>query len=165
MNVAWNWTARCLATAGVLVVAVVGSSTALGRAVDRHGIGGGAFFGEPATLRVLDLTANQNHAIRLVLQTHWRSLRALAASDKAARHAIDDKLLETGDVATQDVEGLMQQELRMHDALTHERVATALAVRKVLTPDQILQVASIHAGVEQLRAGTHRLATKPLAPQ
>jgi Spy/CpxP family protein refolding chaperone len=163
MNAAWKWTVPCLAT--MLVVAVVGSSAALGRSVDRHGIGGGAFFGEPATLRALDLTANQNHAIRLALQTHWRSLRALAASDKAARHAIDDKLLEAGDVTTQDVEGLIQEELRTHDALTHERVAAALDLRKALTPDQIRQVASIRAGVAQMHAGTHRLATKPLGPQ
>ena len=165
MNVAWKWAVRCLAPAGVLAVAVVGSAPALGRSVDRHGIGGGAFIGEPGTLRALDLTANQRHAIRLALQTHSRSLGALAVSDKAVRHAIDDKLLGTGDVTEQDVEGLIQEELRTHDALTRERVAAALDVRKALTSEQIREVAAIRADVAHMHAETHRLVPKPLAPQ
>jgi Spy/CpxP family protein refolding chaperone len=157
---------RRIVLAGVLAAGLVASAPGRGRALHRDtGIGGGAFFGEPGTLHVLDLNADQKEAIRLAWQMHWATLRQLAASDKAARHAIDDRLLARGDVTRQELEGLAEQEIQAHGALTRERLATALDVRNALTPDQIQQVAAIRGSVDQARARMHELDLKPLAPR
>ena len=41
-----------------------------------------------------------------------------------------------------------------------ERFATALEVRKVLTPEQIQKAATIHAGMKQLHDQMHQLLGK-----
>ncbi len=51
----------------------------------------------------------------------------------------------------------MQQESQARTALMRERFATALEVRKVLTPEQIQKAATIHAGMKQLHDQMHQL--------
>jgi len=166
MDTAMACNLRRIVLVGVLAAGVVASSPGRGRALHRDGgIGGGAFFGEPGTLRVLDLNADQEEAVRLAWQMHSATLRQLAATDKAARHAIDDRLLARGEVTQQNLEGLVEQEIQAHGALTRERLATALDVRNALTPDQIQQVATIRASVDHARARMHGLDLKLLAPR
>jgi Spy/CpxP family protein refolding chaperone len=156
---------RRVLTTGALALAAIASVPAFGRGHGGGGIGGGAFLGEPPTLHAVDLTADQRDAVRSALWAHRTTLRQLAASDKAARHAIDDALLGPGELTPQGLEGVVQQELHAHDALIRERLTTALDVRKVLTPEQIGQVAALRAGVERMQGRTHEPFTRPTGPQ
>src|SRR5262249_6443011 len=115
------------------------------------GIGAGAFFGQPSTLYALDLSADQMRSVQAVLRTHGPALRRLAAEERAATRAIDDQRVGEGGVTEDALDAPARPELDTRSALTHERVATALAVRGALTPDQIREVASIRAGVAHLR--------------
>ncbi|HXJ35550.1 MAG TPA: Spy/CpxP family protein refolding chaperone [Candidatus Eisenbacteria bacterium] len=144
------------------VVGVTATLPALGRQThDDGGIGAGAFFGTPSALHALDLTADQRHSVQSVLRTHTRALHQLAADDKAAKRAIEDRLLGPGDLSEQDLDPLVQQELEIRSELVRARVTTALDVRKELTPEQVEQVASLRDG---FRVPTKRVRTNPMAP-
>jgi Spy/CpxP family protein refolding chaperone len=139
--------ARALVTLP-LATAILASSPGLVRAA---GIGGGAFFGQPSTLRALDLTSGQTRSVLAILQAHRPALRRLSHEERVAKRAIDDRLVGNGAVTPQDLDALVERENATRDALTRERLATELAVRNALTPEQIQKVASIRAGLEENR--------------
>jgi Spy/CpxP family protein refolding chaperone len=131
-----------------LATAIVASAPAVARA---GGIGGGAFFGQPSTLHALDLTPGQTESVATILLAHRRMLRRLAHEEKAARRAIDDRLVGAGAVTPGELDVLVQHETETRDALTREQRATELAVRNTLTPEQIQKVASIRAALDANR--------------
>jgi Spy/CpxP family protein refolding chaperone len=137
--------------AGTLALAVAGSSRAFG-----HGMGGGDACGHAGlpggrrVLHALALSADQKQGVHDILREHRPTLAQLRSNDKAARQAIADKLLGTGTVTQNDLDALVQQESQARTALMRERLAAALEVRKVLTPEQIQKAATIHAGMKQL---------------
>jgi Spy/CpxP family protein refolding chaperone len=149
-----------------LGIACLAGAPALAHVLHRDaGIGGGAFFGDPRTLRALDLTGAQWQAVRRVLQAHRPELQRLAAADKAARRAVEDALFDTGMAAPADVEGVLQTELDARSALERERIAATFAVRNELTPTQIHEVAAIRDGLDAMRTAKRDLAVKPAGPQ
>ena len=137
--------------AGTLALAVAGSSRAFG-----HGMGGGdacghgGLAGGRRVLHALDLSADQKQGVHDILREHRPTLAQLGANEMTARQAIADKLLGTGTVTQNDLDALVQKESQARTALMRERMATALEVRKVLTPEQIQKAATIHAGMKQL---------------
>ena len=137
--------------AGTLALAVAGSSRAFG-----HGMGGGDACGHgglPGGRRVLHalaLSPDQKQGVHDILREHRPTLAQLGANEMTARQAIADKLLGTGTVTQNDLDALVQKESKARTALMRERMATALEVRKVLTPEQIQKAATIHAGMKQL---------------
>ena len=137
--------------AGTLALVVAGSSGAFS-----HGMGGGDACGHgglPGGRRVLHalaLSADQKQGVHDILREHRPTLAQLGANEMTARQAIADKLLGTGTVTQNDLDALVQKESKARTALMRERMATALEVRKVLTPEQIQKAATIHAGMKQL---------------
>jgi len=145
-----SMTKTFLAT-GTLALAVAGSSRAFG-----HGMGGGDVCGHGGlpggrhVLHALALSADQKQGVHDILREHRPTLAQLGANEMTARQAIADKLPGTGTVTQNDLDALVQQESQARTALMRERMATALEVRKVLTPEQIQKAATIHAGMKQL---------------
>src|SRR5881397_3989835 len=137
--------------AGTLALAVAGSARAFG-----HGRGGGdacghgGLAGGRRVLHALALSADQKQGVHDIVREHRPTLAQLGANEMTARQAIADKLPGTGTVTQNDLEALVQQESQARTALMRERMATALEVRKVLTPEQIQKAATIHAGMKQL---------------
>jgi len=105
----------------------------------------------------LDLRTDQKQKVRDILTAHQATLAPLVANERAAKQAIADQLQGTGTVTPQDLDALVQQESQARTALLRERLAAALDVRSVLTPDQIQKAATIHAGVKDLRAQMRHL--------
>ena len=143
---------------GLLALAIASGALAFGPGVRGHGAcGHGALLGGARMLHALDLSADQKQKVQDILTAHRTSLAPLVAKERAARQALADKLLGTGTVTPQDVDALVQQESQARTALLRERLAAALDVRSVLTPDQIQKAATIHAGVKDLRAQMRHL--------
>src|SRR5437899_3413229 len=144
--------------AGTLALAVAGSSRAFG-----HGMGGGdacghgGLLGGGRVLHALDLSADQKQGVHDIFREHRPTLAQLGATERAARQAIADKLLGTGTVAQNDLDALVQQESQARTALMRERLAAALEVRNVLTPQQIQKAATIRAGMQGLHAQMRQL--------
>ena len=145
--------------AGTLALAIASNSPAFGHGMHEHGACG-ALPGGGRMLQALDLSADQKQKTQDILTAHRPTLAQLAATEKAAKQALADRLLGTGSVTQKDIDALVQQETRAHGALMRERLATALETRNVLTPAQIQKAATIHAGMNYLHAQMRKLLGK-----
>ena len=145
--------------AGTLALAIASNSPAFGHGMHEHGACG-ALPGGGRMLQALDLSADQKQKTQDILTAHRPTLAQLAATEKAAKQALADRLLGTGSVTPQDIDALVQQETRAHGALMRERLVTALETRNVLTPEQIQKAATIHAGMNYLHAQMRKLLGK-----
>src|SRR2546422_3134682 len=83
--------------AGTLALAIASSSPAFGHGMRGHGAcDHGALPGEGRMLQGLDLSADQKQKTQGILTAHRPTLAQLAATEKAAKRALGDRLLGTG---------------------------------------------------------------------
>ena len=90
----------------------------------------------------------------LVHDTAWSTVTGGHISPEIHRHG------RSSDGTSEYLDALVQQESQARTALLRERLAAALDVRSVLTPDQIQKAATIRAGVKDLRAQMRQLFGK-----
>src|SRR5262249_23716261 len=143
--------------AGALALVIAAGSGAMGYGMPRGGAGHGAFLGGPPLLHALGLNAQQTQQGEAIPKAHPPTLKQLAANQNAAREAIADTTLATDTVTQPALDALVQQESQARTALMSERLAVALQIRGVLTPDQIQKASTIHAGMKQLQNQMHAL--------
>ena len=143
--------------AGVLALAVAGSSFAFGHAASGDRGCGHDMLGGGRILHTVDLSDEQKQKVQDILTAHRPKLRALVANEKAADQALADKLLGTGAVSQQDLDAVLQRASQARDELMRERLAAALEVRDVLTSEQIQKAATIRTGMKQLHAEMRQL--------
>jgi Spy/CpxP family protein refolding chaperone len=146
---------RTIFTAGALVLAIAAGTEAMGYGMPGGGHGG--FLGGPRLLHALNLTAEQKQQVQAIFQAHRPTFKQLAANERTAREAVADAMFGTNPVTQPALDALVQQEAQARTALMSERLAAALQVRGVLTPDQIQKASTIHAGMKQLRTQMHAL--------
>ena len=148
---------RTMFTAGALALVIAAGTGAMGHGMPGGGSGHGGFLGGPRLLHALNLSAQQKQQVQAILQANRSTFKQLAANEKTAREAIADAMLATNPVTQPALDALVQQEVQARTALMSERLAVALQVRGVLTPDQIQKASTIHAGMKQLRMQMHAL--------
>jgi len=145
---------------GMLAFLLAGGSSAFafgpGMGGD-HACGAGMLFGGGRVLHALDLSTDQQQKVQDILAAHRPKLHQLAANEKAAAQALADQLLGTNGVTQQDFDAALQRASQAHDDLMRERLAAALAVRHVLTSDQIQKAAAMRTGMQQLHAQMRQL--------
>ena len=144
---------RTIFTAGALALVIAAGTGAMGHGMPGGGgWGHGGFAGGPQLLHALNLTADQKQQVQAIFQAHRPTFKQLAANERTAREAIADAMLGTNAVTQPALDALVQQEAQARTALMSERLAAAIQVRGVLTPDQIQKASTIHTGMKQLRA-------------
>lgn len=150
---------RTIFTAGALALAIAAGTGAMGYGMPGGGggCGHGGFAGGPRLLHALNLSADQKQQVQAIFQAHRATFKQLAASERTARGAIADAMFGTNAVTQQALDPLVQQEAQARTALMNERLAVALQVRGILTPDQIQKASTIHTGMKQLRTQMHAL--------
>jgi len=149
---------KSILAAGTLALAVASSLPAFGHGMRGGGAcGHGALLGGGRMLHALDLSADQKQKVGDILTAHRPTLAQLRANEKTATQALAAKLLGTGTVTQPDLDALVQQESQARTALMRERLAAALEVRNVLTPQQIQKAATIRAGMQGLHAQMRQL--------
>ena len=157
---------RTIFTAGALALAIAAGTGAMGYGMPGGGggCGHGGFAGGPRLLHALNLSADQKQQVQAVLQAHRATLKQLAANERTARGAIADAMFGTNTVTQQALDPMVQQEAQARTALMNERLAVALQVRGILTPDQIQKASTIHTGMKQLRTQMHALHNDTATP-
>jgi Spy/CpxP family protein refolding chaperone len=108
--------------------------------------GGGGAFGWPV-LRAVGLDDAQKAQIRQIFTNHRPQLQALRQQLMTAQGQVRDKLLSPTPPTAADMAPISQ----LRDQLAQERLAMALEVRNVLTPDQLTKAAQIRQRMKQLR--------------
>jgi len=148
---------RTIFTAGALALIIAAATGAMGHGMPGGGGCHGGFLGGPRLLHALNLSAEQKQQVQAIFQAHGATFKQLAANERTAREAIADAMLGTNPVTQPALDALVQQEAQARTALMSERLATALQVRGILTPDQIQKASTIHTGMKQLRSQMHAL--------
>ena len=102
-------------------------------------------------LKRADLTPDQQNQVRKIMDDDHQQLRALFAKLQAANNQLADKLFGPGTVTAADVAPQVQQVTQLRQQLMEQGVKTALAVRAVLTPDQLAKVRQMKDRIDQLQ--------------
>jgi Spy/CpxP family protein refolding chaperone len=148
---------RTIFTAGALALVIAAGTGAMGHGMPGGGGGHGGFLGGPQLMHALNLSADQKQQVQAILQANRANFKQLATNERTAREAIADAMFGTNAVTQQALDPLVQQEAQARTALMNQRLAVALQVRGILTPDQIQKASTIHAGMKQLRTQMHAL--------
>ena len=103
-------------------------------------------------LKQAGLTPDQQNQVRQIMEAEHQSLRALFTQLQAANNQLADKLFAPGSVQAADLTPQVQQVMQLRRQLMEQGVKTALAIRAVLTPEQLAKVAQTKDRVEKLQA-------------
>lgn len=103
-------------------------------------------------LKQADLTPDQQAQVRKIMDAEHQNLRTLFAQLQAANNQLADKLFAPGAVQATDLTPQVQQITQLREQLMQQGVKTALAIRAVLTPQQLAKVAQTKDRLEKLQA-------------
>ena len=102
-------------------------------------------------LRSANLTPAQKTQVRQILRAHSMKNRPLLQQLHATEEQIAGKLLGTGAVSASDLAPLEQQASQIKTQMDQNMIDTSLAIRGVLTADQMSHLAEVHQRLEKLR--------------
>lgn len=103
-------------------------------------------------LRSAHLTPTQQDQVRQILHSQALKNRPLFRRLQGTRERIAEELLGAGTVTPADLAPLDRQAVRIRARIDHNLIASSLAIRNLLTPDQVSHLAEVHRRLESLRA-------------
>jgi len=108
-------------------------------------------------LKSANLTPAQHAQIKEILQSEKAQIKPVTRQFHALHEQIADRLLTAGPVSAADLAPLTQKAFRLQQQIDQNMVDTALAIRNVLTPEQISRVSKVHAQLETLHTQIQNL--------
>lgn len=141
----------------VAAVAHVASSNSGGMNghMGHHGMHGGMdVLGVPLPLllKTANLTDAQKQQIHTIFENRRASRKTEYQQLKAAKAAIATKFTSTGPVAASDLSSSTSTITQLQDQMTNEQIQDAIAIRNVLTPAQLTQIAATKAKLDSIHA-------------
>lgn len=103
-------------------------------------------------LRSADLTPAQRGQVRDILQSQHAQMTSAHREFEAVHEQLAAKLLSPGAVTAADVEPLEQKAFRCQKQIDQSMIDTAIAIRNVLTPEQLTRLSEVHRKLENLHA-------------
>jgi Spy/CpxP family protein refolding chaperone len=103
-------------------------------------------------LQGLKLTPDQETQVHKILETNRAGLKDLFEQLRAAQDALAMKLLSPGNLSVSDLKPLLDKTLQIRQQLAEHGLDAMLAVRAVLTPDQLAQAAERRKKLKDLEA-------------
>jgi Spy/CpxP family protein refolding chaperone len=151
-----------IALAAALTLASAGAANAAGW----HGdMAGGPHGGYMELLRGVTLTDAQKTQMHAIMKSGWASARPTMEQMHAIHEQIATLLTSSGSVAKDQVNALVRQEDRLRLQMDEARMGQFLAIRNLLTSEQLAQAASTHQQMEALHAQEHALMAPPAEAQ
>ncbi|NPD69485.1 periplasmic heavy metal sensor [Lichenicola cladoniae] len=147
------FTFKIIAAAAVLGVASAGAAFAQ----PGHGGGPGGWHHGDGLLDGVTLTDTQKTKVHALMKAEHQDSKSLRDQIHAIHEQIETTLLSAGDVTEATIAPLEQQETSLMQQLGAKHVASEIAVRNLLTSDQIAKAASIHAQLTALHDQEHAL--------
>lgn len=108
-------------------------------------------------LHSANLTQQQQSQIHTILDSQREKTRSMHQKLEALHEQISDKLLSAGSVSASDLKALVDKASHIEAALNESRTETAIAIRNVLTADQLSHVAQVHAKLRSLHSQVRSL--------
>lgn len=146
-------TSRLFVAAAVLGLACAGAASA------HPGPGGGpgGWHHGGGLLDGVTLTDSQKTKVHALMKAEHQDSKSLRDQLHAVHEQIETKLLSAGDVTEATIAPLAQQEASLMQQLGAKHVAEEIALRNLLTSDQIAKASSIHAQLASLHNQEHAL--------
>src|SRR5947209_3083191 len=154
------------AVAGLLLAApaaaqpsgdVMGMTMPHGHGGVGHHMGGGGDSHFMMLLRTANLTPSQHAQVREILKAEKAQMKAVYQGFHAVHEQLAAKLLGNGSLTAADLAPLEQKALRYQQQIDKDMIDTALAIRGVLTPEQIARLAQLHQQLQNLHAQLRNL--------
>jgi Spy/CpxP family protein refolding chaperone len=137
------------------------ATTAQGQAFEAGHHRPGAPRGDLGFLAGVTLTDAQKTQIHQLLHASFAEIGPLRQQRQALMAQIADQLASTAAVDAAQLTGLQQQAEQLGAQIDAQRLATALQIRALLTPDQLAQAAQVHQQLAALRAQMRSLVGHP----
>jgi Spy/CpxP family protein refolding chaperone len=115
-----------------------------------HGPMGHEHHGYMDLLRGVNLTDEQKSQIHAMAHQGWGEMKSNFQQMHAVHEQITTLLLGSGTVTEDQLAPLLRQEDQLRAQEEKTRMAEVLAIRNMLTPEQLAQAASVHAQMEAL---------------
>ena len=106
----------------------------------------------PLVLKHANLKPEQSDQVRKIMDANHETFRALFKQLRAANDQLASKLFAPGPVQAVDLEPEVQHITQLRQQLMQQGLKTALAIRAVLTPDQLTKVAQVNDQMHKLQA-------------
>ena len=106
----------------------------------------------PLVLKHAKLTPEQTKQVQAIMDTDRQALRTLFTQLEAANSQFTNKLFAPGAVQAADLTPQVQQISQLRQQLMEQGVKTALAIRAVLTPEQLAKVSQLNDRIQKLHA-------------
>ena len=147
---------------GALALALAVAAVTAGSATAQPGRWGGGPPGGgggvlPLLLRSANLTPEQDTKIKEMVATRRAAMRTLMQQMRDAEDELAGKLLAPGTVQLADVQPQLQRIAQLRDQQLRESTQAALAIRALLTQEQIARAAQTNERVRQLQRELRQL--------
>lgn len=109
-------------------------------------------FHHESLLEGVTLTDAQQTQVHALRKASWQATRPIMQQLHAVQEQIDSALLSSGTVTEANLAPLVQQKESLMQQLDAQHVSEQIAVRNLLTADQIAQASTSHAKLEALHA-------------
>jgi len=109
------------------------------------------------TLKKLDLTPTQESRIEEIMAAQQGSLKSLFKQLEAAHEQVTAKFLAPGSLSTADFAQHTQNISQLREQLMQEGLKAALAIREVLTPEQLAKAAQMQQKMRAMRTEMRQL--------
>jgi Spy/CpxP family protein refolding chaperone len=103
-------------------------------------------------LRSANLTPAQQSQVQQIVASAQPQMKALHAQMEALHQQIADRLLSPGQVSAADVRPLVHKMTAVEAQLTESMTTTAIAIRNVLTAEQLAQLTKLHKKLQSLHS-------------
>ena len=120
---------------------------------ERGGMAGdGTGIALPLLLRGANLTSDQKAQVQQIMANHRATFRDLFSQLRATQDQMSDKLFSTGRVQEADLAPQAQQIANLRNQLADEGLRVVLAIRGVLTPEQLAKASQLKSQMESLHS-------------
>ncbi|MGE0683839.1 MAG: Spy/CpxP family protein refolding chaperone [Candidatus Binatia bacterium] len=108
-------------------------------------------------LKKLDLTTEQESRIREIMASHRGTLQSLFKQLEATHEQMATKFFAPGSLSPADLLQQTQRLSQLREQLMNEGLNAALAIRGVLTPEQLTKAAQLQEKMRAMRAEMRQL--------
>lgn len=121
---------------------------------------GGMGHGYLGFLQGVTLSDAQQTRMHDIMHASWQQLKPQMQQLRTLREQIGSDLASTAAISTPQLVALQQQAQTLQNQLDQAKLATAMQVRALLTPDQLAQAATVHAQLAALHQQEHAVLSQ-----
>lgn len=108
-------------------------------------------------LKSANLTPAQHAQVKQILQSERAQMKSVYAGFHTVHEQIAEKLFAPGGLTASDLAPLEQKAARYQQQIDRNMIDTALAIRNVLTPEQLSRLSQVHQQLQNLHQQIHNL--------